>query len=120
MQYLTEKSLTATTPPAGCCAGHSHYMGGDKSRISPIMTNSESISQFGNNAYGKPATALKICETIMGRELFDYVMSTPSLGSLSSTHRLRISSAPWKMLLVWIWIGFGAVGSIPPTTWDRT
>ena len=35
-------------------------MGGDKSRISPIMTNSESIYQFGNNAYGKPATALNI------------------------------------------------------------
>jgi hypothetical protein len=48
-------------------------MGGDKSRISPIMTNSESIYQFGNNAYGKPATALNILrETIMGRELFDY------------------------------------------------
>ena len=38
----------------------------------PIMTNSESILQFGNNAYGKPATALNILrETIMGRELFD-------------------------------------------------
>lgn len=48
-------------------------MGGDKSRISPIMTNSESIYQFGNNAYGKPATALNILrETVMGRELFDY------------------------------------------------
>ena len=39
----------------------------------PIMTNSESILQFGNNAYAKPATALNILrETIMGRELFDY------------------------------------------------
>ncbi|MBT4520318.1 MAG: M1 family metallopeptidase [Halieaceae bacterium] len=39
----------------------------------PIMTNSESIHQFGNNAYGKPATALNILrESIMGRELFDY------------------------------------------------
>ena len=36
----------------------------------PIMTNSESIHQFGNNAYGKPATAMNILrETIMGREL---------------------------------------------------
>lgn len=48
-------------------------MKGDKDRISPIMTNSESIHQFGNNAYGKPATAMNILrETIMGRELFDY------------------------------------------------
>jgi hypothetical protein len=37
------------------------------------MTNSESIWQFGNNAYAKPATALNILrETVMGRELFDY------------------------------------------------
>ena len=50
-----------------------NYMKGDKSRISPIMTNSESIFQFGNNAYGKPATALNILrESIMGRELFDF------------------------------------------------
>ena len=39
----------------------------------PIMTNSESILQFGNNAYGKPATALVVLrETVMGRELFDF------------------------------------------------
>jgi hypothetical protein len=39
----------------------------------PIMTNSESVLQFGNNAYGKPAIGLNILrETIMGRELFDY------------------------------------------------
>ena len=37
------------------------------------MTNSESILQFGNNAYGKPATALTVLrETVMGRELFDF------------------------------------------------
>ncbi|GAA5442807.1 hypothetical protein Misp06_00982 [Microbulbifer sp. NBRC 101763] len=39
----------------------------------PIMTNSESVLQLGNNAYGKPATALNILrESIMGRELFDF------------------------------------------------
>ena len=39
----------------------------------PIMTNSDSILQFGNNAYAKPATALNILrETILGRELFDF------------------------------------------------
>ncbi|MFN3202869.1 MAG: M1 family metallopeptidase [Bradymonadia bacterium] len=39
----------------------------------PIMTNSESILQFGNNAYAKPATALNVLrDTVMGRELFDY------------------------------------------------
>ena len=39
----------------------------------PIMTNSDSILQFGPNAYSKPATALNILrETVMGRELFDF------------------------------------------------
>ncbi|UVW28088.1 M1 family metallopeptidase [Massilia sp. H6] len=39
----------------------------------PIMTNSESVLQFGNNAYAKPAAALTILrETVLGRELFDF------------------------------------------------
>ena len=39
----------------------------------PIMTQSDSIMNFGNNAYGKPATALNILrETVLGRELFDF------------------------------------------------
>ncbi|HZH35443.1 MAG TPA: M1 family metallopeptidase, partial [Pyrinomonadaceae bacterium] len=43
----------------------------------PIMTNSDSALQFGNNAYGKPATALNILrETVMGRELFDHAFKT--------------------------------------------
>ena len=47
-------------------------MKSDVSQLSPIMTNSESAKQFGNNAYAKPATALNILrETIMGRKLFD-------------------------------------------------
>ncbi len=42
------------------------------SRQVPIMTNSESILQFGNNAYGKPAAALVVLrETVLGREAFD-------------------------------------------------
>lgn len=78
VQYLTEQQFERDYPsrrgPAQKITG---YMGGDKSRISPIMTNSESIWQFGNNAYGKPATALNILrETIMGRELFDKAFKT--------------------------------------------
>jgi hypothetical protein len=74
VQFLTEQHWERNYPSR---RGQAHkivdYMKGDKSRISPIMTNSESIWQFGNNAYGKPATALNILrETIMGRELFDY------------------------------------------------
>ena len=41
----------------------------------PIMTNSESILQFGPNAYAKPAVALNVLrETVMGRELFDFAL----------------------------------------------
>jgi len=41
------------------------------------MTNSESLIQFGNNAYAKTATSLNILrETVMGRELFDYAFKT--------------------------------------------
>lgn len=74
VQYLTEQEWERAYPsrrgPAYMIAD---YMRGEKQFISPIMTNSESIFQFGNNAYGKPATALNILrETIMGRELFDY------------------------------------------------
>lgn len=74
VQYLTEQEWEREYPsrrgPAYLIAD---YMRGDQNYISPIMTNSESIWQFGNNAYGKPATALNILrETVMGRELFDY------------------------------------------------
>ncbi len=78
VQFLTEQEWERGYPSR---RGPAHmivdYMSGDKSRISPIMTNSESIFQFGNNAYGKPATALNILrETVMGRELFDYAFKT--------------------------------------------
>jgi len=74
LEYLTaqqwERDYPSRRGPAPNITG---YMGGDKSKISPIMTNSESIYQFGNNAYGKPATALNILrETVMGREVFDH------------------------------------------------
>lgn len=49
------------------------YMSGNQDYIAPIMTKGLNTYQFGNNAYGKPATALNILrETIMGHELFDY------------------------------------------------
>jgi hypothetical protein len=77
-QYLTEQEWERDYPSRrGPAYKIVDYMKGDKKYISPIMTNSESIWQFGNNAYGKPATALNILrETIMGRELFDYAFKT--------------------------------------------
>jgi aminopeptidase N len=48
-------------------------MSGDQSRIAPIMSKGDNTYSFGNNAYGKPATALWILRnTIMGPELFDH------------------------------------------------
>ena len=55
------------------------YMSGDQSKIAPIMSKGDHVYEFGNNAYGKPATALWILrETIMGHELFDHAFRTYS------------------------------------------
>jgi hypothetical protein len=48
-------------------------MKGDQSRMSPIMSQSDDIFNYGPNAYTKPATGLFILrQTIMGPELFDH------------------------------------------------
>ena len=78
LQYLTEKTWQKDFPSRrGPAYKIVDYMKGDFENIRPIMTNSESILQFGNNAYGKPAAALNILrETVMGRELFDHAFKT--------------------------------------------
>jgi hypothetical protein len=74
MEYMAEQELGTNFPSRrGPAKNIVPYMSGDQKMLEPIMSNSESIIQFGNNAYGKPATGLNILrETIMGRELFDY------------------------------------------------
>jgi len=84
LEYLAEIEWETTFPvdrgPARLIVP---YMSGDQRGLEPIMSNSESIKQFGNNAYGKPAAGLNILrETIMGRELFD--------------HAFRMYSNRWK------------------------
>lgn len=74
VQFLTEQEFDNNYPSR---RGPAHkivdYMRMPKDQLEPIMTNSENIIGFGNNAYGKPCTGLNILrETIMGRELFDY------------------------------------------------
>jgi hypothetical protein len=74
MQFITEQEWDNDFKSDG---GVPHnitgYMSRPKDQLEPIMTNSENIIDYGNNAYEKPATALNILrETIMGRELFDY------------------------------------------------
>ncbi len=71
LQFLSEQEWEEGYPSQrGEPADIVDYMGSTEQV--PIMTNSESILQFHNNAYAKPATALNILrETILGRELFD-------------------------------------------------
>ncbi|WP_452223297.1 M1 family metallopeptidase [Lacinutrix chionoecetis] len=84
-QYVAEQDFGKWYPAAlsegqssypsrrGPAKNITRYMGGDQDFIAPIMTKGLNTYQFGNNAYGKPATALNILrETVMGEELFDY------------------------------------------------
>ncbi len=72
LQYLAEQEWEENYPSrSGEPQDIVRYM--RSSNQVPIMTNSDSILQFGPNAYSKPATALNILrETILGRELFDF------------------------------------------------
>lgn len=90
LQYLAEQEFGKKFPEAiapnevypsrrGIPANIVPYMKGDQQFISPIMSNPENVYQLGNNAYGKPATALNILrETVMGHDLFDYSFKTYS------------------------------------------
>ena len=74
IQMLSQQEFERNYPGSrGTPASIADYMKSDPTKLEPIMTNSESINQFGNNAYSKPAAGLTILrETILGRELFDY------------------------------------------------
>jgi len=85
LQYVAEQDFGEWYPDAlspndktfpsrrGPAANIVPYMEGNQDYIAPIMSKGLNTYQFGNNAYGKPATALNILrETVMGRELFDY------------------------------------------------
>lgn len=76
LQFVAEQSWEAEYPSR---RGHpqsiAEYMKSPEQV--PIMNNSESLLQFGNNAYAKPTAALNILrETILGRELFDFAFKT--------------------------------------------
>lgn len=70
LQMLAEQEWRDNYPSRGTPRTIIGYMTSDYQR--PIMTNSESILQFGANAYSKPSAGLSILrETILGREVFD-------------------------------------------------
>ena len=73
VQYLTEQEFDNNYQSWVGAHKITGYMSLPKDQLEPIMTNSENINQYFNNAYMKPAAALNILrETVMGRELFDY------------------------------------------------
>lgn len=72
LQFLAEQEWEENYPSRG---GHPdslvNYLQ-QPDRV-PIMTNSESITHFGSNAYQKPSVALNILrESVLGRENFDF------------------------------------------------
>ena len=72
LQFLAEQEWQEKYPSRrGEPASIVPYM--TSPRQVPVMTNSDSVLQFGANAYAKPATALNVLrETVLGRELFDF------------------------------------------------
>ena len=88
-----------------------NYMAGDQSQIAPIMSKGDHVYEFGNNAYGKPATALWILrETIMGKELFDHAFKTYSQRWMfkhpSPADFFRTMEDASGMDLDWFWRGW--------------
>jgi hypothetical protein len=87
------------------------YMSGDQSKIAPIMSQGDHVYEFGNNAYGKPATALWILrETVMGKELFDHAFKTYSQRWMfkhpSPADFFRSMEDASGMDLDWFWRGW--------------
>jgi hypothetical protein len=79
LQYVAEQEWSEGYPSSrGDPRDLTEYM---RSTVQmPIMTQSDSIAGLGNNAYGKPATALVVLrETVMGRERFDRAFREYSL-----------------------------------------
>lgn len=78
LQYLAEQEWEPNYPSRrGPPENMVSYMKAERKVQNPIMTSGDVIQQLGNNAYGKPATALNILrETVLGRELFDKAFKT--------------------------------------------
>jgi hypothetical protein len=76
-EILAEQRFEKGFPSRGLPHKVVDYMKGDQSRISPIMTQSNNIYNFGMNGYSKPAAGLYILrEVVMGHDLFDKAFST--------------------------------------------
>ena len=77
LESLTENAWERDFPHRRDLKYMADYMSSNKDTQVPIMTNSESLTHFGENAYTKVIIALNILrETILGRDLFDYAFKT--------------------------------------------
>jgi len=78
VQFLAESEWDPDYPNwFGPAEGLVWYMSLPKDQLEPIMTNSENIVHYFQNAYLKTAGTLNILrETVMGREKFDYAFRT--------------------------------------------
>lgn len=77
LQTLTQNAWERNFLPRRDLDYMIRYMSNNKDTQVPIMTNSESLTHFGENAYSKVTIALNVLrETVLGRELFDYAFKT--------------------------------------------
>lgn len=76
LQYQAEQAWQAGYPSRrGPAYKVLEYMKSEQSQQTPLMTNADALFNYGQNAYTKPAAALKILrESIMGPELFDFAL----------------------------------------------
>jgi len=76
-EMLAEANFEKDYPSRGFPKNITRYMDGDQKKLSPIMSQSNNIYQFGSNAYAKPAASLYILrELILGHDLFDKAFKT--------------------------------------------
>ena len=76
-QLLAEQDFEKGFPSRAFPKNVVRYMGGDQSRIAPIMTQHDNVFQSGPNAYSKPAAGLYILrEVVLGHDLFDKAFRT--------------------------------------------
>jgi len=79
LQTLTQNAWERDYPHRRDFKYIAKYMSGNKETQVPIMTNSESLTHFGDNAYAKVTHALIVLrESVLGRDLFDYAFKVYS------------------------------------------
>ncbi|MGC6509649.1 MAG: M1 family metallopeptidase [Myxococcota bacterium] len=110
VQYIAESTFETDYPSRrGEPRTMARYMQSDN-RV-PIMTDSEAIPQYGNNAYALPAAALTLLrESVMGPELFDFAFQEYShewaFKRPMPADFFRVMEEASGMDLDWFWNGW--------------